>query len=198
MRIIAVASLMLVLGFASCRPTTYTPRPRGYAKIDTPTHAYKMFDSAGFPYRFEIPVYSNISRGEEVKTVKGNNPYWINVDFPRFGGKIYLSYKAITPRESLDTLMADSYEMSYAHDVRADYINSPTFRNKNGVVGMVYEVGGNAASAYQFFATDTVRHFLRGSLYFDVTPNSDSMAPIIKFLKTDLDHLLGTLEWKGQ
>lgn len=197
MRYLLTLLLATTLFFA-CRPATYTPRPRGFARIDTPQHAYKLFDSAGFPYRFEMPAYGYINRSQDMNQMKGENPYWVNIELPQFAGRIYLSYKRISARQPLDTLLHDAYEMSYAHDVRADYINAPTFTNKYGVQGMLYEVGGNAASAYQFFATDTVKHFLRGALYFDVTPNSDSMAPVIHFLKQDLNHMLGTLQWKDQ
>ena len=187
------AALML---FSACRHETYVPRPRQYPRIDTPAHAYKTFDSAGFPYRFEIPEYSYVSRDSAVTALQGANPYWINIEIPRFAGRIYLSYKTITPAEPIDTLLKDAYKMSEAHEKKASYMNSPTFTNRYGVNGMVYEVGGDAASAYQFFATDNTKHFLRGSLYFDVSPNADSLAPVIRFLKQDLDHLLGTLQWK--
>jgi hypothetical protein len=36
---------------------------------------------------------------------------------------------------------------------------------------------------------------LRGALYFDVTPNADSLRPINEFLKVDMEHMLETLKW---
>ncbi|RLE01402.1 MAG: gliding motility lipoprotein GldD, partial [Bacteroidetes bacterium] len=32
--------------------------------------------------------------------------------------------------------------------------------------------------------------------YFDVEPNNDSLAPVINFLKKDIEHLLATFHWK--
>lgn len=187
---ILAAVFISVLFFTACRPDTYIPKPRGYYHVDFPQHAYQKFDSAGFPYSFEYPVYAKITQDSADK-----NPFWINVDFPTLGGRIYLSYKQITPATPLDKLLQDSYELSFYHDKKADYINTPAFHNKNNVSGLLYDVGGNAASAYQFFATDSTKNFLRGALYFNVTPNADSLRPINEFLKKDIDHMLQTLKF---
>jgi gliding motility-associated lipoprotein GldD len=64
------------------------------------------------------------------------------------------------------------------------------------VYGIYYEVGGNAASALQFFVTDSIKHFLRGSLYFYNTPNADSIAPVLNFIKPDVMELIKTLKWQ--
>ena len=61
---------------------------------------------------------------------------------------------------------------------------------------MLYAIEGNAASAAQFFVTDSVRHFVRGSLYFNNVPNADSVAPVNAFIINDIRHLMETLEWK--
>ena len=192
----ALLPLLVILVLASCGPEVYTPKPRGYARIDTPKHAYQRFDQPGFPYSFEYPVYGKISKDTMMAGMKPDNPYWINIDFPTLGGTIYLSYKSIDAGHTLEKLLYDAHEMSYFHTKRADYINAPAFHTPNNVHGVLYSVGGNAASSYQFFATDSSSHFLRGSLYFNTTPNADSLKPVTEFLHTDIEHLLGTLVWK--
>ncbi len=63
--------------------------------------------------------------------------------------------------------------------------------------GKIYHIRGReAASPLQFFATDSLSHFLRGALYFDARPNNDSLAPVIRFIEKDIRNLLGTLEWE--
>jgi gliding motility-associated lipoprotein GldD len=86
--------------------------------------------------------------------------------------------------------------MSHYHTKKADYINEPEFHTANNVHGLFYDVGGNAASALQFYATDSHKHFLRGALYFDVTPNVDSLRPVNEFLRKDIEHFIQTLSWK--
>jgi hypothetical protein len=41
-----------------------------------------------------------------------------------------------------------------------------------------------------------VKHFLRGALYFDATPNEDSLSIVNDFLKKDLQYMINTLKWK--
>ena len=189
---------LFLLQITSCRPETYTPKPRGYARVDFPKRAYQTYNESGFPYSFEVPVYSNVVRDTVFLGKKPENPYWINILFPLLGGQIYISYKEITAQQPLSKLLQDSHEMSFTvHSKRADYIDENAFQMGKSVYGIIYDVGGNAASSYQFIATDSVKHFLRGALYFDVTPNADSLKPINDFLKKDLEHLLQTLTWRN-
>ncbi len=192
---------MLTLGLfcllvVSCRPTTYTPKPRGYARVELPQHEYQSFNEPGFPYSFEYPTYARIIKDTLFFGQKPENPYWINIDFPSIGGRIYISYKKIDREHTLDQLMEDTWEMSYtAHTKRADFIQDRPINNPNNVYGTLFNVGGNAASAYQFIATDSFRHFMRGALYFDVSPNADSLRPANEFLLQDMQHMFETLQW---
>jgi gliding motility-associated lipoprotein GldD len=192
---IFILPLLVALGFCSCRPSAPVPKPRGYYRIELPKHAYRDFDSTGFPFSFEYPVYGKISQDANLNKEEGA-PYWLNVEFPDMGATIYLSYKPITTQEPLSKLIEQSYKLSYAHDIRADYIKSPQFKTSNGLTGVFYSVGGNAASAYQFFVTDNEQHFIRGALYFNTTPNADSLKPASDFLKKDIEYLVETIQFK--
>jgi len=190
--------LLLCLFIVSCRPETYTPKPRGYYQIELPKHSYQSFNEAGFPYRFEYPIYATIVRDTNYFGKRPENPYWINIDFPSLGGRIYLSYKAISPSQPLEKLLDDAYQMTEFHTKKADKIDDFVFNNDTThVMGTFYEVAGNAASAYQFYATDSARHYLRGALYFDVSPNADSLKPVNEFIRTDIEHMLRTLRWNN-
>lgn len=187
--------IALFLTIASCN-SDYVPRPRGYFKIDLPVKKYQLFNKAGFPYSFEYPVYGNILQDSMFFDQKAENPYWINIDFPRFNARIYLSYKEIG-KNKLDSLINDAFTMSYKqHTYKASAIQPEPFITSNGVQGVYFILKGNAATANQFFATDSVRHFLRGALYFSSTPNEDSLKPVNNFLRVDMKHLISTLKWK--
>jgi gliding motility-associated lipoprotein GldD len=194
LRYILLFSLFALL--VSCRPETYTPKPAGYYFIDTPQHAYQAFNKPGYPYSFQYPVYANIEKDTSFFGDKPENPYWINVNFPSIGGTLYVSYKEISPKQPLAKLLEDAHQMSFYHSKKADFIVDGTFRNPNGVSGVFYSIGGDAASAYQFIATDSVKHFLRAALYFDVTPNADSLKPVNDFLRRDIEQMLYTLKWQ--
>jgi gliding motility-associated lipoprotein GldD len=193
-RAFAYILLLISLCLQSCN-SSYTPKRRGYFRIDFPRHEYQAFDRPGYPYSFEYPVYANVIKDSSFFDTVPENPYWINVDFPRFAARIYVSYKQIGPN-SYDKLTDDAFKMTYKHASKASSIDQTVIHTPNGVGGIFFHVGGNAATAQQFFLTDSTRHFLRGALYFDTTPNEDSLAIVNKFLQEDLRHLINTFKWK--
>ena len=196
MRLKIFSSLLLISLVAISCNSEYTPRPRGYFKIDLPTKAYKSFDQAGYPYTFEYPVYGNVIKDSLFFDQHPENPYWINIDFPTFNGRIHLSYKEIG-KNTFDSLVKDAFEMYYKqHTYRASAIQPEQFTTSNGSSGVYFTLKGNAATGNQFFVTDSTKHFLRGALYFAATPNADSLQPVNDFLKADLWHLINTLKWR--
>ena len=186
--------VVLFVSIVACN-STYTPKRKGFFKIDFPKHEYKVFDQAGYPYTFEYPVYANIVKDTTFFEDKPENPYWINIEFPRLNGKIYISYKEIG-KNDLNKLVNDAVNMTYKHSTRATEIVDSTIRTKNGVSGVFFSVGGNAATAKQFFVTDSVKHFLRGALYFDASPDADSISVVNNFVEADMKHLINTFRWK--
>jgi len=187
--------LLLIIGWA-CN-STYTPKPKGYFSIPFPQRAYQTFQQPGYPYTFEYPAYARVVRDSTFFGEPTENPWWINIDFPGFNGKIYISYKPIGPN-TLDTLIKDAYRLTGKHNTMAYSIEDTTFVTPQKVTGVYFTVGGNVATAHQFFVTDSVRHFLRGALYFDATPNADSLGIVNDFLLTDLKHMVNTLQWRNR
>ena len=184
----------LVMAAIACN-STYTVKRKGYFRIDFPEHAYRVFDKPGYPYTFEYPVYAEVVQDSTFFEDKPENPYWINVDFPRFNGKIYISYKDVGKTE-ITKLVNDAFNLTYKHTTKATEINDSLMHTPAGLTGIFFNVGGNAATAKQFFVTDSSKHFLRGALYFDATPNEDSLGIVNDFLQVDMKHLINTLQWK--
>jgi gliding motility-associated lipoprotein GldD len=180
---------MMVLFLASCSGG-YTPKPVGHPRIKTPEKAYRVFDE-GIHYQFEIPVYATLEQERGRRSEQG----WTNVVFPGLNGKIHLSYKPV--RDNLGDYIADSRTLAYKHTVKAEGIEeTPFIDRENRRFGMVYDLDGNVASAVQFFVTDSTHHFLRGSLYFNCTPNQDSLRPVVDFIREDIIHMISTTRWK--
>ncbi len=197
MKLRTIGSLIIFSLFLSSCNSEYAPRPRGYFRIDFPKKAYQLFDQPGYPYSFEYPVYGNIVKDSLFFEQKAENDYWINIDFPEFDGRIHISYKNIG-KNKFDSLVNDAFTMSYKqHTYKASGIVPEEFSTANGVSGVYFTLKGNAASGNQFFATDSTKHFLRGALYFNATPNADSLQPVNKFLREDVEHLINTLKWKN-
>jgi gliding motility-associated lipoprotein GldD len=189
-----IFSFYILLFLFSCN-SVYSPKPRGYFRIDFPDHAYQLFNGTNYPYSFEYPTYANILRDTSFFGDKPENPYWINIDFPRFHARIYISYKEVNG--NYDKLREDAYKMTYKHTYKASSIEDSLISTPLGVHGIFFNVGGDAATAKQFFVSDSIKHFLRGALYFDTTPNADSLGIVNSFLQTDMFHLINTLRWKN-
>jgi gliding motility-associated lipoprotein GldD len=108
---------------------------------------------------------------------------------------LYLNYNPI--KKNLDSLLNDAYQLPYKHISKAESIPEKLFINaKNQVYGTLFSVVGNAASQYQFFLTDSLNHFVVGSLYFYARPNYDSIYPAASYLQKDIVHLMETLKWE--
>lgn len=179
----------------SCN-TDYVQKPRGYYKIELPEKKYQVFDQASYPYSFEYPVYGTVVKDSLFFDQKTENDYWINIEFPQFNGRIHLSYKEIGLNK-FDSLVNDAFTMSYKqHTYKASAIQPEPFSTPAGYGGVYFTLKGNAATGNQFFITDSTKHFLRGALYFNATPNADSLQPVNDFLKKDVQHLINTLKWK--
>jgi gliding motility-associated lipoprotein GldD len=181
--------------FVACN-SEYTFKPRGYYKINLPPKAYQVFDKPNYPYRFEYPVYATIVKDTTFFDVKPENPWWINIDFPQFDARVYVSYKTVT-KKNFDSLVNDAFKLSYKqHTNVATGRDDQEISTPNNIHGMYFTLTGNTATANQFFLTDSVNHFLRGALYFNATPNEDSISLVNSFLRADILHLINTLKWK--
>ncbi len=168
------------------------PKPRAYFRIALPEKSYQYFDTV-YPYRFEYPEYATF----KPDTGESGEPYWGDIVFPEFGGRIHLSYKPVKSPDDLSGYFEDARTFVHRHIPKATAIRDEMFvHEEQNVYGMLFHIRGReAASALQFYATDSTDHFLRGALYFDVTPNNDSLSPVIGFIEEDIRHLLETMSW---
>jgi len=188
--------LLLFVFIVSCNSDP-RPRPKGYFQIDFPEKKYVLFDQPGYPYTFEYPVYGKVIKDSTFFDDQPENPYWVNLDFPSLGGRMYLSYKTVGGKNVFGKLVEDAFKMTSKHSLKATSIDEIPVEGGPGVKGFVFDVGGNAATGKQFFVTDSIKHFLRGALYFDATPNYDSIRPAEQFLYKDMQHLIQTLKWRN-
>ncbi len=199
MNILFRAFLLLVAGcwfLVGCNSDYSAGKKKGFFHIDFPEKKYQPFDQPGYPYTFEYPVYATVNKDSTFFDDKAGD-WWVNIDLPQFAGRIYISYKTIGVQNKFDSLVRDGFKMAYKQHVDVSTgINDSLMQTPNGVEGVYFSLGGNTATANQFFLTDSTKHFLRGALYFDATPNADSLGIVNDFLKKDLQHLINTLKWK--
>ncbi|MCG9900611.1 MAG: hypothetical protein MUF12_03390 [Sediminibacterium sp.] len=196
MNTVLKCSLCFIFIFWGCEEA-FVPKPRGYFKINFPQKEYVSFDRPDYPYSFEYPTYATVVKDSTFFGDPTENPWWINIDFPQFNGRIYVSYKTLTSQQQFTKVLQDAFKLTSKHTTKAYSIDDSLFRNNQGVSGLFFKVGGEVATANQFFLTDSTKHFLRGALYFDATPNEDSLSVVNRFLMEDMRHLIQTFRWKG-
>jgi len=168
------------------------PKPNAQLRLDYPSPKYKVAN-LDLPFTFEENTIT-----KNVTNIKVNNDstsFGIDINYPELKGTIYLTYNKVDG--NLFSLIKDAQNLTQKHTIKADEIIEQKFIDKDhNVFGMFYEVGGNAASQSQFYVTDSIKHFLNGSLYFYAKPNYDSIYPAAVYLKNDIKHIMETLKWK--
>lgn len=190
-RSLLLASALLAFTISSCKEEIYTPKPKGFFRIDLPEKNYSE-TNLECPYSFEIPQAATC----ELDLSKNAEPCWVNIVYPIFKGEIHISYKPV--KNNLPLYIEDARKLTSKHIPKADMIEENViYDEQRDVYGLIYDVQGTgAASTMQFYITDSTQHFLRGALYFNIEPNNDSLAPVIDYIKEDIVHLISTVEWE--
>ncbi|HWZ15770.1 MAG TPA: gliding motility lipoprotein GldD [Mucilaginibacter sp.] len=188
--LIQIPALLL---FASCSGNhDYSPKPRGYFRIDFPKKEYQTYEG-GCPFTFEYPKYAIIEPDKAPKA----KPCWLNMQFPQFNGTLHLSYEHILSKKEFNELIEDAHKLSFKHTVKASSIDQGSIRYPDRkIYGIYYTIEGNAASSVQFYLTDSTRNYIRGALYFNTEPRLDSIQPVLTFVKKDVDMMIKSLKWK--
>ena len=176
--------VFLCLLFLGCSSDNQ-PKPFAYLSLEYPKAKYEKIESK-FNFSFE---YNTIA---EFNLERKSSP---RLSYPNMKATIYLNYSSV--KKNIDSLLNDAYKLPYKHMSKAESIPEKIFINKEKrVYGTLFSIVGNAASQYQFFLTDSVNHFLVGSIYFLARPNYDSIYPAVKYLEKDIIHLIETLKWE--
>lgn len=177
-----------ILALTSCGEEETRPKPPAFLALEYPEAKYSP-SNLDCPYTFEKNEFA------EITPSRNNIPCWLNLEYSKMNGMIFITYQQID--NNLDSLLQDAQKLPLQHTIKADAIEGDLYTNKlNNTYGMFYEVEGDAASQAQFYLTDSVKHFLTGSIYFNRQPNFDSIVPAADYLKKDIKHLMETVHWQ--
>jgi len=176
--------IIIVMCFSSCK-NEVLPKPKAMLRLDFEESNYSRYATKDFDFE-----------KNDKATVTLDNGSSMTLDYPAMKGSIYITHKRVNA--NLERLLTDAQKLSYEHVVKADNISEQPFLNEDdNVYGMFYDVAGNAASQSQFYATDSLHHFVTGSLYFYAKPNYDSIYPAAIYLQKDIRRIMESLQWKN-
>ena len=175
---------LIVLGFFSCKEET-VPKPACQLRLEYPAPKYTELTS-NCPFSFDVNTLAQLK----------NNSCSYEIQYPKMKATVYLTYKEV--HNDIDKLLQDAQNLTYKlHTLKADDILEQPFVNPNKkVFGMFYKVGGNAATNALFYATDSTKHFMTGSVYFYAKPNYDSILPATQSVQDDMRRIMETMKWK--
>ena len=218
--------LLLSLAFScllcACHHNDYTPKPYAYLRIDLPEHNYWLVDtlptsingqtmpSVVLPFLFEANDSAELTlkKPRQVATFMANgsvkpdclkyDEVWLDINYPRWNGVVFLTYHRMRGPADLRGEVDSSLRFLEQHYQVATGVEEQGYEDpEHKVYGNVYYLkGSKVASTCQFWLTDSNSHYLRGALYLNVTPNNDSLAPVINYLQADIEHLVETLRWR--
>ncbi|SEC49499.1 gliding motility-associated lipoprotein GldD [Tenacibaculum sp. MAR_2009_124] len=179
-----VMLLLIMAILVSCGEESI-PKPKAYLSLEYPAQGYNVL-GVERPYVFEIGQNTSIKE----------LPYkWLKVMYPKLKASVDITYRPVN--ENLRELFIEAEKLVLEHTVKADNISWRDFSNtENKVYGKLCQIEGNAASQIQFHATDSSRHFIKGSLFFYAKPNYDSVYPAVEYIKEDMVRMMESLKWK--
>ena len=191
--IMMLVATSLALVSQQCHRPADIPKPYAYLRIDMPEATYHRCDTAAVPFTFEKNDLAEVTIKKHT-----HRDVWIDLTYPQFDGIVFLSYKHLHGLDDLRGQTDTSSRLLENHYQFASGVEEAAYENPaQHVYGTTYQLHGKrVASTFQFWATDSLHHFLRGSLYINRTPNNDSLSPVLDYIREDLTHLIETLEWR--
>ncbi|MDB4089102.1 gliding motility lipoprotein GldD [Flavobacteriales bacterium] len=185
--IILVLSFIMIYG---CKSENYYPKPMGFHRIDLPEQVQMNSYEGNCPYTFQYPSFAYVMEKEKCNQ---------DIAFPKYKAILHCTNIQFNDSEMNNLFYHSEYsrKLAYEHRIKADAINETAYTNDSlGVYGVTYEIIGDVACNYQFFLTDSTDNFYRGSLYFNVRPNVDSLKPVLDYIKTNINAMISTFDWK--
>lgn len=180
-----VIALVVLLTLMSCGDDVLI-KPKAELRLDYDKAVYSPY-SNNCTYSF----YKN-----NIALITEKNNCGVNITYPQMKATLYLTYQEVN-ESNLDSLLRDAQKLTYDHSIKAESIPEQPFVNPDeDVYGMFYMINGNAATQAQFYATDSLKHFLTGALYFEAKPNFDSIYPAVVYLRNDIRRIMETLKWE--
>lgn len=179
--------IIAILAFViSCNEPS-TPKPKGYNRIEISDSAYTEYKTKKFTFQ-----YSDLAN---IKPIQGKDSLWFDLSYSKLGATIYCTYIPIT-KAKLSKAIDDSYNLAYSHTLKASNITQTVYSNpESKVYGIIYTLEGNVATPTQFFLTDSVSNFFRGSFYYNMKVSMDSVAPITNKVREDIVRIVDTFNW---
>ncbi len=189
--------ILIILSLSACSSNgDISPRPRAYSRVNYPDRTIQHYTQEECPFTFAFPDYFVLRRDSFYFDEFIDNPCWFNLRADCFNADLHCTYTSFSSYTQFQQLVQDAFRLANEQNKRASYIEDFKISLPNGISGMAFNMEGPSASPFQFFLTDSVQHFFRGSLYFNARPQPDSLRPVTEFVREDLTGIIQSFQWK--
>ncbi|MCT4665482.1 MAG: hypothetical protein N4A45_09645 [Flavobacteriales bacterium] len=181
-----LAFFFMTIVMVSCSED-FQPKPKGYFRIEPLKKNERKFDVPPLPLTFSFPDYFKI---------KWKDVNQFNLTSPYYSTTIHCTYMPVQ-KGNFEENLTESIKLTLGHIKRAAGMDEKIIEDfEKKKYGIRYKILGEVASPIQFVVTDSFNHIFRASLYYDLTPNVDSLRPIYNEVEKDVEQILSTLEWR--
>ena len=171
------------------------PKPNAYLRLDFPSPLYKEANFEANGTTVELNTASTYFT--KIKNIS-NSLISKTIFYPLINAEIKLEYYNLNRNNKLNHRLKNLNDFTSIHLKKS--LKPPKiqeFINQNTkVYASIINIKGDVTSPYQFYATDSTKHFVTGSVYFYAKPNFDSIMPAASYIKNDMQRLMETLKWK--
>ena len=186
---------ILVFLFCSCK-NVELPKPNAYLRLDYPSPTYKEIvlgtNNATIELNTASTLFTNIK-----SITNANSVISKSISYPLINAEIKLEYYNLNKSNKLNDRLKYLNDFTSIHlkkSSKSPQIQEFTNQNKK-VYASIINIKGDVTSPTQFYATDSVNNLLIGILNLKSKTKYDSVLPALDYIKTDIYHLIESVEW---
>lgn len=181
----------LLLG--SCGEDLPNPKPPTYLRLDIPSSAKLIEVQTECGPKFQMSELFKIEKSSKME----NGACSFDIDLGKLNGKIYCFYYQMKANDTLSKFINFANDKVDDHKLKATAINDEKIlRPDSRVFGTFFELQGDVATNFQFYLTDSSKHFFRAELLLNARPNYDSLKPTLDYIKKDLSKMYNSFQWQ--
>lgn len=137
-----------------------------------------------------IPFIIDIA-GNALYNIRSNDSvtYFFDIYYPETTAHLYCTFRHITEKQ-VPQLMDEASRLAYNHLVSSSFVDEVPVSNSYGAEGILYDLGGKAATPFQLMLTDGFSYFFNASLYFDNGSHGEDVPELVEGMRVDIEKLI--------
>ena len=173
--------------FCSCDDGNL-PKQRAFLRIEFPEPKYITQKEIKSP----IDFYYNLSAAD----INVINTKQFSINYPKMNLVVDMSLNKIYKAEDLENNFRDFSLTLETHAKKSNGMFIREYEDLNSeVYAKIFELRGDVATPIQFYLTDSISNFIKGSLNLKFKSKYDSIFPTIQYVKNDILVLVESLKW---